>query len=97
MKEPACRGANRQADRSRDTLRALSGGIPASVSVSGPQVTFGVFDLKPGLLLDGRSQRVCMSAQQKTHAHVLFLRNARGWRPASVVVQQQQQQQVEEK
>lgn len=51
-------------------------------------MTFGVFDLKPGLLLDGRSQRVCISGQQNTtHTCVIFNTVC----SASIDVQQQQQ------
>lgn len=39
--------------------------------VSGPQVTFGVFDLKPGLLLYGCGQRVFIH-KQKRHTDLLI-------------------------
>lgn len=36
--------------------------------VAGSQVTLGIFDLKPGLLFDGRGQRVWIHTHQKQKA-----------------------------
>ena len=47
------------------TLQVLPGRLSVFLLVAGPQVTLGVFDLKPGLLFDGRSQRVFIHAQKR--------------------------------
>lgn len=46
------------------TLDVLPGGVPVFLLAAGAQMTLGIFNLKLGLLLDGRGQRICSSTSK---------------------------------